>query len=98
MSKNKCEYSLIRREERKDEENSYLYELMMRLGDTVASFRMPLYSIRVNMTDRCGNVGSADVCDAFTDEDKAICFFDKLVRNLTTPIDLSYIFEDEMLG
>ncbi len=92
------DYCVIRREERIDEENRYLYELMMRRGDTVACWRMPLYSIRVNMTDAFGNEGSADVTDVFADEDKALDFFDKIVRNLATPIDLSYILEDEMMG
>ncbi len=97
MLDQKSNYSIIRREERTDEENRYLYELMMRIGDTVACWRMPLYSIRVNMTDAYGNEGSADVTDVFSDEDKALDFFDKLVRNLATPIDLPYILEDEIL-
>ena len=96
MLEQKSNYKLIRKEERTDEDNSYCYELMMRKGDTLASWRMPLYSIRVHMTDAFGNEGSADVTDVFSDESKALCFFDKLVKNLATPIDLSYILEDEM--
>ncbi len=97
MLNQKAGYNVIRREERTDEENRYLYELMMRRGDSVACWRMPLYSIRINMTDAYGNEGSAAAKDVFSDEDKALDFFDKLVRNLATPIDLSYILEDEML-
>jgi len=96
MLEQKSSYNVICREERKDEENSYRYELMMRRGDTVATWQMPLYSIRVNMTDAFGNEGSADAPDAFCDENKARSFFDKLVRNLATPIDLAYILEDEI--
>lgn len=97
MLNQKAGYNVIRREERTDAENRYLYELMMRRGDSLACWRMPLYSIRINMTDAYGNEGSADAKDVFSDEDKALLFFDKLVRNLATPIDLSYILEDEML-
>ena len=96
MLEQKSSYSVIRREERRDEENRYMYELIMRKGDTLACWQMPLYSIRVNMIDAFGNEGSAYVTDVFSDENKALNFFDKLVRNLATPIDLSYILEDEI--
>ena len=96
MLNQKSGYNVIRREERIDEENRYLYELIMRRGDSVACWRMPLYSIRVNMTDAHGNEGTADAKDIFSDEDKALSFFEKLVRNLATPIDLPYVLEDEM--
>jgi len=48
------------------------------------------------MTDKDGSVTSASVDDAFCDAGQALIFYDKVVRNLATPIDLSYIFEDEM--
>ena len=96
MLEQKSDYCVIRREERTDDKNRYLYELTMRKGNTVACWRMPLYSIRVNMTDAFGNEGVADATDAFANEDKALDFFEKLVRNLATPIDLPYILEDEM--
>ena len=94
--KRNASYDVIRTEVREDEGNQYNYQLMMRRGDAVASWRLPLYSIRVNMTDVYGNEGTADVTDAFSDVDKAISFFEKIVKNLATPIDLDYIFEDEM--
>ena len=87
---------LIRKEERQDGENIYSYELLMREGDTVADFRLPLYSIRVDMTDKYGHKRQANARDVFSSIDKAIDFFDKIVRNLATPIDLAYILEDEM--
>ena len=90
------DYCVIRREERREDRHSYLYELLMREGENVACWRMPLYSIRINMTDAYGNEGRADAHDLFTDEEKAISFFEKLVRNLATPIDLPYVLEDEM--
>ena len=67
-----------------------------REGEGVADFRLPLYSIRVDMTDKHGNRRQANARDVFSNIDKAAEFFDKLVRNLATPIDLAYILEDEM--
>lgn len=95
MKRNKS-YDIIRTEVRQDETNRYNYQLMMRRSDAVATWRMPLYSIRVNMTDACGNEGTADATDVFCDIDKAIDFFEKIVRNLATPIDLDYILDDEL--
>ena len=79
-----------------DDGNYYSYELLMREGDTVSDYRIPLYSIRVDMTDTHGYRREANARDAFSNADKAIEFFDKIVRNLATPIDLAYILEDEM--
>lgn len=96
MSEKLCD-RVLRKEERFDEGNSYSYELVVREGETVADFRLPLYSIRVDMTDTEGNRRQADARDVFSNAEKAIAFFDKIVRNLATPIDLAYILEDEMV-
>lgn len=98
MSNQKIYDRVLRREEKYDEFNAYSYELIMREGDAIASWRMPLYSIRVNMTDAKGVNRSADAKDIFSDINKAIDFFNKLVNNLATPIDLAYILEDEVNG
>lgn len=87
---------LIKHEERVDEGNHYSYDLLMREGDNVADYRLPLYSIRVDMTDTHGYRREANARDIFSNSEKAIAFFDKIVRNLATPIDLAYILEDEM--
>lgn len=89
--------SVIRREERHDDNNQYLYELLMRKGSNVADYKLPLYSIRVYMKDADGNGSTADARDAFSDSKKAISFFEKIVKNLATPLDLAYIVEDELL-
>ena len=98
MSNQKVYDKILRREERFDEFNAYSYELIMREGDSTACFRMPLYSIRVNMTDAKGIGKSADARDIFSDQKKANDFFEMIVNNLATPIDLAYILEDEMNG
>ena len=47
------------------------------------------------MTDSNGVSSSADVTDAFADASRATRFYDMLVRNMATPIDLPYVLEDE---
>ena len=47
------------------------------------------------MVDPFGNNRQADARDIFSDKEDAEAFFDKIVRNLATPIDLAYILEDE---
>lgn len=88
--------TVIRSEERFEDGNSYSYQLMVRRGDTTADWQIPLYSIRISMTDKSGRERKADAKDVFASEEKAVAFFDKIVRNLATPIDLAYIIEDEL--
>ena len=88
--------TVVRSEERFDEGISYSYKLLMRKGDSTVDWQLPLYSFRVSMIDKDGIARHADARDIFSDEEKASAFFDKIVRNLATPIDLAYIIEDEM--
>jgi len=90
----KTKDTVIRREERSDGENKYLYELTVSESKSTASYRLPLYSIRVSMTMADGERSSAKAKKAFADAGKAILFYEKVVRNLATPIDLAYIMED----
>ena len=94
--KNKLCDRIIRREDREESGNKYSYELTMREADEVAAFRLPLYSIKISMTDSEGNERETNARDVFSNGEKARTFFDKIVRNLATPIDLVYILEDEM--
>ena len=87
--------TLIRTETRISEGYTYLYELIMKESRQTASYKMRLYSIRIRMTDIEGRNTEAEIRDAFADSGRAILFFEKLVNNLATPIDLSYILEDE---
>lgn len=92
--RDKTKDTVIRREERFDGENRYLYELTVSESTSTSSFRLPLYSIRVSMTLADGGSTSAKAKEAFADAGKAILFYEKVVRNLATPIDLAYIMED----
>ena len=88
--------TVIREETRETEDAIYTYTLSVRTGDSVASFGLPLYSVEIRMTDKSGKHTSAELDDVFSESKKAFRFFDKLVKNLATPIDLPYVLEDEI--
>ncbi len=74
---------------------AYRYIMLERKSLKVASYRIPLYTIKVIMETPEGKSESS-VPDAFSDIGKATVFFNKLVENLATPIDLEYIYEDKI--
>ena len=96
-AKDRTQTEVIRTREIEADGAKYLYELIMKKSKRVASYRLPLYSISVRMTDRDGNETDARITDVFSDIGKAMVFFQKIVDNLVTPIDLPYIFEDQIL-
>lgn len=85
----------IRTVERKQDGIAYQYDLVMRESANVVSYGIPLYAISVKMTQENGETTTAGTKEVFADPGKAIVFFEKLVNNLATPIDLPYIVEDE---
>ena len=87
---------LIRKEEIKENDYCYSYELIESRGRRMADFGMRLYSITVSMTFPDGNIKRGEARDLFSSKIKALEFFDKMVRNLATPIDLKYVIEDEI--
>ena len=88
--------TLIRREVRSDGGYLYSYELTASENRRTASYKIILYGIRVSMTDKEGRTTQSELKEAFADSGRAILFFEKLVKNLCTPIDLTYIHEDEL--
>ena len=96
MSKTVIKEKVIRSEVREADGAKYCYTLLMSESNKVASFKIPLYSIKIEMTDADGNNTSARTCDLFADVGKALSFFKKLYENLATPLNLPYILEDEM--
>ena len=94
--KKKAQGKLIRVEERHDEGRLYEYTLTVRVSEEVASYKLPLYSLCIDFTDEYGVKTSSAVENAFADLEAALKFFDILVENLATPIDLPYILEDEI--
>lgn len=75
----------------------YTYTLIKRESRRISSFRIPLYSIKIELSNPAGEKTEALSHDLFSDLGKAIVFYDRLVRNLATPIDLAYVVEDEIL-
>ena len=71
---------IIRKETREAKGAKYNYELIMRKSSKLVCFRLPLYSIKVEMTDAFGENTSAETGELFSDVGKAIAFFEKLVR------------------
>lgn len=97
MRQKTCDNILIQ-ENRELEGYSYTYELILRKGIRTHDWGLPLYSIKVSMTDNNGRKSQSEATDVFTDRKRAEGFFHKLVRNLATPIDLGYVVEDEVLS
>ena len=74
----------------------YKYMLTMNKSKKVASFMMPLYSIKVEMNDN-GKLCESEIKDVFCDIGKAIVFYEMLIENHASPYDLHYILEDKIL-
>ena len=88
--------NVVIKEERYNEGYSYTYELILREGVRTDDWRLPLYSVRISMTDVDGRESQREAKNVFTDYTRAREFFERLVRNLATPIDLGYVVEDEV--
>ena len=88
--------TLIKEQEVRLDDAVYLYRLTVSISEVVASYKLPLYSVFVSMTDSHGKHTEAVCADAFADIGKALVFFDKIVRTAVTPIDLAYVYEDEL--
>lgn len=96
MSKSVIKEKVIRKEVREADGAKYCYTLVVSESNKVASFKLPLYSVEIEMTDKSGKTTSARTRELFADVGKAISFFKKLYENLATPLNLPYILEDEM--
>lgn len=94
--RNKLCDRVISKEEREASGYRYSYELTERKGDSTADFGVRLYSIKVNMIDESGKTRYSEARDVFSSKEKALAFFDMIVKHLATPIDLKYIVEDEL--
>ena len=96
MGKTVVTETVIKTVEREADGAKYRYLLLVSESNKVASYRIPLYSIEIEMTDPEGNVTNAKTKEIFADVGKALSFFKKLSDNLATPLNLMYILEDEM--
>ena len=96
MGKTVVKDTVIKRDIREADGARYCYTLIMSESNKVASYKLPLYSIEIEMTDKDGKVTNAKTKEIFADVGKAISFFRKLSENLATPLNLLYILEDEI--
>ena len=96
MKRSAIKETVIKREIREAEGATYSYALIMSESKKVASYKIPLYSIGIEMVDAYGNETSAQTSDLFADVGKAIVFYRRMIDNLVTPLNLPYIIEDEM--
>jgi hypothetical protein len=96
MSKTITTDKILRKDVKEADGTRYTYRLVMCESNKVASFKIPLYSVEVEMIDSYGNTTSARTGELFADVGKAISFYKKLCDNLATPLNLPYILEDEM--
>lgn len=81
----------VRKDIRKTCGNEYKYELIIHKSEMP-----PLYSIKIELTMKNGKHTKAETHELPLDEKDAISFFEKLVDNLATPINLPYIIDDEL--
>ena len=85
----------VREELRYDDGMEYKYTLTVRRSDRTASYGLALYSVKAELVDNEGIHSEASLIDAFRSPEAAFRFFDHITRNLATPIDLPFVFEDE---
>ena len=83
-------------ENRTSEGREYRYELIREIGRRTDNWRLPMYSIRITMTDADGSRHTRSSDNIFSDKRRATRFFNRMVNHLCTPIDLGYIIEDEV--
>lgn len=88
--------TVIKTAEREDSGLNLSYTLTKSEGNGVSPFGLPQYSIKVELTDKEGRRSEASARDVFVDVGRALVFFDRMVKNRATPIDLAYVVEDEL--
>ena len=87
MNGNKPTQVIIRTDKRRLDGNEYTY--------TLSQSGPGGYCISIKM-EYGAKKSEASAVLALADPQKAVKFYKKLVRNLATPIDLSYVLEDEL--
>ena len=70
------------------------YELTLKESARFSSFKLPLYSISIEMEDQEGKQSSYKATDVFSDINKALEFYIKIVEGIVTPSEMPYIIED----
>lgn len=98
MKKKQAEaVTTVREYEYENDEAKYKYTMYLTSSKRVMSYRLPLYSIRIEMWTRDGKHTEAETGELFADLGKATVFFERLCKNLATPLNLAYIVEDSIM-
>jgi len=71
--------------------NLYSYELTAR-----ESGKITLYSIKITLKTAFGEITERVAENIFDNEEDAVAFYEMLIKNLATPLNLPYIVEDEL--
>ena len=87
---------LIRKETVKNDGNVYEYMLYLNESERFSSFRLPLYSIEIKLTLSDGTVSNYMSEDLFSDFNEAVNFYERLIKNLATPMNLPYVIADSL--
>ena len=95
MKKPSGKTEIIRHDTIENANATYVYSLITRDSKRVASYGIPLYSIRIEMTYD-GVRTEAETGEIFADLGKATVFYERLRDNLAMPSNLPYILEDSI--
>ena len=85
--------TVIRSEKVLDRGNLYCYTLT----ESDSANGTMLYSLRISLRMKNGEFSENTARDIFTEKSAAMHFFDKMLKNLATPLNLPYVIEDELL-
>ena len=86
--------TVIRNETVLESGNLYCYTLIESEG---ANGTM-LYSLKITLSMKDGEFSENTAKNIFTEKNAAMLFFDKMLKNLATPLNLPYVVEDELLN
>ncbi len=93
--KSKAIKSVIKEDVICDGEYRYIYRLYENAARKIGKASLTLYSIEIEM--ECEEVCSkSEISEIFADVGKALTFYNSLVENLVTPINLHYVLEDSI--
>ena len=97
MKREKIKTEIIKEDKIERDGCEYRYTLECKKSMKVASYRLPLYSVKICFKSEDGDSTECSSGELFTDVGRALVFYRRLVDNLATPIDLPYIVEDELV-
>ena len=93
MKSNCRERNVIKSRKIIENDTVYQYDLILFEGETTASFGITLYGINIEMKTS-EVITSYKSGGLFSNEEKALRFFEMIIDKKVTPIDLPYVIED----